>query len=292
MNHPIQMNLDQPQLFFQVDDYFTEELLEKHLTTHLESKGFPVGVYNVTSLSQDEFALIRSNTFGASDSAVLLNVAYSSKTVTMKSQDELMYEKINLIFDEEIGKKASVRKGKELESLIIDKVSNIIDGTVVKPKHMYINGQGLATNFDGVVLENASNNSQNISDNFIPVPMEIKVCTFFARSNYNWEKGIHENSLEINNKLKRNYEYDLLNKIPIEDHIIHASKLMGIPKYYYTQLQQQMLFLDSPHGYLAVLDDINWDLYFFKVPRDQFVIDALVTVSTDLYAKLSHKKGL
>lgn len=292
MNHPTKLDLDQSQFFFQVDDYFTEDLLEKHLTTHLESKGFPVGVYDVNTLSQDDFALIRSNTFGASDSAVLLNVAYSSAKVPMKTQDELMHEKINQIFNTEIGKKASVRKGRELEPLIIDKITGIVEGTVVKPKHMYINGQGLATNFDGVVLENTSNNTNNISDSFIPVPMEIKVCTFFARSNYDWNKGIHQDTLDITDKLKRNYDYKLLNKVPIENHIVHAANLMGIPKYYYTQLQQQMLFLDAPHGYLAIMDDINWDLYFFKVPRDQFVIDALVTVSTDLYAKLAQRKGL
>jgi len=291
MTHPISFNLDAKRLFLVDTPDFNEQMIEDYLTTHLTNGGFPIGVQNVDQLTQDEFADIRANTFGASDSAVLLNVAYSSAKVPMKTVDELIYEKVNKVWDEEIGKKASVRKGRELEPLIIDKISQNIGGIVIKPKHMYINQKGLATNFDGVVLENVSTDDQ-LTDSFIPVPMEIKVCTFFARSNYNWSRGIREADPLLFENLQANTTYQLLNKFPIENHIIHASKLVGIPKYYYTQIQQQMYFLNAPHGYLAVMDDINWDIFYFKVPRDQFTIDALIQKSLVQYARLANKKDL
>lgn len=291
MTHPTSLDLGSKALFLTASPEFNEEMIETYLTNHLNNAGFPVGVYHVDQLTQEEFADIRANTFGASDSSVLLEVAYSSSKVPMKTVDELIYEKVNKVWDEEIGKKASVRKGRELEPIILDKISYNINATVIKPKHMYINQKGLATNFDGVVLENISTDD-NLSDNFIPVPMEVKLCSFFGRANYNWSKGIHQDDALIMERLQANTTYQLINKHPIHRHVEHAANLIGIPKYYYTQVQQQMYFLNAPHGYLAVMDDINWTLYYYKIPRDQFMIDYLIDKSMTQYARLSNKKDL
>lgn len=270
MVHPIKMDLEEKTHFLEASESFDEGLIENALTRHLSLNGYDIGKHNVDQLTQDEFAEMRANTFGASDSSVLLEVAYSSKKVPMKTREDLLMEKINKDWDESIGMKAAVRKGRELEPLIIDKISDLIGGTVIKPKHMYIStfGDGLATNFDGVVLEAQSNNDE-LTDHFIPVPMEIKVCSFFGRSNYNWNKAVSEFEDNIPKKLVAKRDYIEFKTTDPTRRVEEISDVLGIPKYYFTQLQQQMMFLGAPHGYLAVMDDIDWTLYFYKVPRDE-----------------------
>ena len=53
----------------------------------------------------------------------------------------------------------------------------------------------------------------------------------------------------------------------------------GIPPYYYTQLQQQMLGLNAPFGYLSVMFDRDWRLRTFFVYRDENVLNQLITES-------------
>ena len=288
MVHPTKLNLVKPSKFLEVTDAFTEDMMEAYLAKHMEKVNYGIGVENVDQLSQDEFASIRSYTFGASDSSVIMEVAYSSKKVPMKTKDDLLFEKINKEWDESIGLKASVRKGRELEPLIIDKITNLIEGVVLKPKHMYVsldNEEGLATNFDGVVFEAIETNNE-LTDVFQPVPMEIKVCSFFGRSNYNWHKAVSEFEDNVVEKITAPKKLGTPPNANYQEHIIKMSDILGIPKYYYTQLQQQMEFLDAQHGYLAVMDDIDWTLYFYRVPRDQHVIDELKRRAKELNAQL------
>lgn len=284
MTHPILMQLDEPTIFLEATPDFNEALIESALTRHLSLNGFDIGQRYVDQLTQEEFAEMRCKTFGASDSAVLLQVAYSSKKVPMKTREDLVLEKVNKDWDESIGMKPSVRKGRELEPMIIDKITKLINGTVVKPKHMYVStfGDGLATNFDGVVLE-ALHTENKLTDSFIPVPMEIKVCSFFGRSNYNWYKAISEFEDDVAKKLSTPRQYIEVKANNMVDYIERTADMLGIPKYYLTQLQQQMLFLDAPHGYLAVMDDIDWTLYFYRVPRDELIINELRNKAKELY---------
>lgn len=288
MNHPTSFKLDEHKLFMNKSIAFTHVDMAEQLTKHLKENGYPVGVKNIDQLDEDAFAEARSNTFGASDAAVLLGVAYSSKKVPMKTPMDLLAEKINKDWDPSIGMKASVRKGRELEPLILDKIQNIIEGEVIKPRHMYIseNGDGLATNFDGVVFENSTTADDMFIDNYIPVPMEVKVCSFFGRSNYDWNKGISEFEPDPLHELAKRKEFPIHPTDDVTEHIIRKSDAIGIPKYYYTQLQQQMMFLDAPHGYLAVMDDIDWTLYFYYVPRDEFVINELGKKAHEMYQYL------
>lgn len=289
MTNPTKFKLDPNERFLNESADFNEEEVGHHLTQHLEKTGFPILIYNVDMLSQEEFAESRSRTFGASDAPVLLGVAYSSKKVPMKTIPELLFEKTNKVWDEEIGKKAAVRKGRELEPMLLDKVGTTLDALVLKPKHTYWNLEGLATNFDGVVFE-STDDFTNTHTDYKPVPMEIKVCSFFGRGNYNWDKGVHELDEDLVNKLRNRVVRLSTNSKNVQEHINLVSKHIGIPSYYYVQVQQQIHFLSATHGYLAVMDDINWDMYYFLVPKDQFTINNLLTVSKELYTKMLNKK--
>ena len=287
----IAFNLGESKRFLQNTGKPVEqkEEMNKLLEDHCASLGFTVGVRNIMDMDETEFAKARNNTFGASDSSVLLGVAYSSKSVKMKTPDELLYEKVNNVWNEDIGKLASVRKGKELEDMIIHKLETILDNIhILKPSHMYINQKGLATNFDGVAFEIIE--QENNLQIYRPIPFEIKLCSFFGRNNYAWCKGISEFSENIELKLPMDLEVDTA--LPIATYIQNKADWFGIPKYYYTQLQQQMEFLDAPYGYLGVMDDINWEVYIFAVPRDQHVIDKLNEISYYQYLRLCKQKGL
>lgn len=284
---PVKFDLDEYTSFLDATHSFDEEMMHKYLDSHLDDLGFPILIHNVDMLNQEDFADSRSRTFGASDSAVLLEVAYHSAKVPMKTINELIFEKVNKIWDEEIGKKASVRKGRELEPMLIDKVSERINGAVLKPKHTYWNGTALATNFDGVVFENVVKDAESPTATFVPVPMEIKVCSFFGRSNYSWDLGIKDADPYFEAKISKELRYPEVRTTDLVEYIRTKAKQIGIPPYYYTQVQQQMLFLGANHGYLAVMDDINWDMYYFRVPRDEEVIKALVARSEEYAEELT-----
>ena len=292
MTHQTKITTEPTEVFLEENEAFNEEMMEAYLAEQMKKDGYEIGKHNVDMLSDTEFAEIRLNTFGASDSAVLLDVAYSSKKVPRKTTRELLDEKINEDWDESIGMKPAVRKGKELEPMIIDKITELIKGKVLKPKHMYksTHGDGLTTNFDGVVFE-ATNKEGDITDTYTPMPMEIKVCSFFGRSNYNWGKAVSEFEGDIIKKLVKDKQFVPGTHTEVQAYIRHMAERVGIPAYYYTQIQQQMMFLDSPHGYLAVMDDIDWTLYFYKVPRDESVIEELHKRARIAYEELlKHKK--
>ena len=291
MVHQVKATLDHPIKYMQHNGRTSMDTeVNLRLEEHCKSIGFPVGVYDIDKLDETGFAAARNDTFGASDSAVLLGVAYSSRNVTMKTKDELLNEKVNNFWNEEISSKASVRKGKDLEvPIIVPKLEEMLNAYVLKPKDMYVNKKGLATNFDGVLFE-AEINDEDLIIGYHPVPLEIKVCTVWARKNYDWNKAVSEFDKDI--KLEIPKDLPLREGIPIEEHIELKATHFGIPKYYYTQLQQQIMFLGADHGHLAVMDDSEWTIYIFTVPRDDVVIKALEIESFHQYARLCKKKGL
>ena len=58
----------------------------------------------------------------------------------------------------------------------------------------------------------------------------------------------------------------------LDKHIKKQALKIGIPAYYYTQVQQEIAGLDAPHGYLAAMFDDSWTFKLFYVPRDNYVI--------------------
>lgn len=270
-------------------DYNNKEQRE---ALHTNFCNYPISIKNVCDLSDEDFTKSRFLDFGASDSAVLLGVAYHSNSakypVKMKTIPELLNEKIHEIAYPEISKKASVRKGKELEEIIITKIEKILNAVVIKPKHTFANKKGLSVNFDGVLFEPTKEHI-NVTD-IQSIPIEIKVCSFFGRKNYDWNKGTSE--FDLSKTIPKTVLPVTPIDINIQDRITHRAKEIGIPAYYYTQVQDQIYFLNSDHGYLAVMDDINWTIYFYYIPRDDDTINNLLKIAEEEYITLATHKHI
>lgn len=213
-------------------------------------------VPNIGDLPEDQYVLARKSGLGTSDSSVVLNVN------PFKTIPELIQDKLTLYVtdeDRETSAKVAVRKGKDLEPLIIDKFSKAFQVETIKPPHQYRHKDYtyLTFNFDGVT---------NTPEQYIPA--EIKVVTYKGEKHYNPTKAIYSD-LEGFRALPKDFT-ETNNSIPTK------AELYGIPPYYYTQLQQQILGLNAPYGYLSVLFERTWQMYTFFIQRDNQMISQLI----------------
>ena len=210
-------------------------------------------VANIQSLSHEEYALARKNYFGASDSSILCGVnlyKQMSALIEEKNTKELTKEEI------EVSEKPIVRKGYDLEPLILDYAEKELSNPVWKPKDMFAfkNVDGLSVNYDGVC---------DIDGRLIPV--EAKLVSKFGEKYYN--KTI--TTLEARD-VDMSVEGDSL-----EQHITKKALRFGIPAYYYTQVQQEIAGLDAPYGYLTARFDESWTQKTYLIKRDDYVINGI-----------------
>ena len=224
---------------------------------NIENLPIVVEIDNISQYNNEVYALLRRNGFGGSDSSVLLGVN------PYKTLDELIKEKATDKLSEEekaVGEKVAVRKGNDLEPLIIDKFSKFFGVRTIKPIDMYKFKEYpfLKMNFDGVATP----------ENERPYPVEIKVCTYYGEKHYNPAKAIFREvdgfqplPLDISDR-----------NISIENKAAHY----GIPPYYYTQIQTEMMALDAPYGLLAVLFDKTWQLMTFMIWKDTAVQNQII----------------
>ena len=254
--------------------------LQEELTAHLAQGGIVITAENIIDFTEEQFAEIRHTGFGASDSSNILGV----NPFPGGTAEELLHQKIHKISNDEIGKKATVRMGKDLEDLIIRKFEEATGKTIIKPIHMYgIPKIGLNTNFDGVLKEGKE---------FIPA--EVKTISMYGRKHYDFTYAIDitpsdEDPIEA---LKNMIARPLLEALDtVEETIVARAKDNGIPPYYYTQLQQQIAFTCAPFGYLVTMDVRDWKVRVHKILRDQLVIDQLYTSVEKLNFKLSVANG-
>ena len=218
----------------------------------IEDKGvLEVVIRDIQSMSHEEYALARKDFFGASDSSILCGVNL------YKNLDQLLEEKNKKFITEEeieVGNKPVVRKGYDLEPIILAKAEKELDLQIHKPQDMfkfkYIDG--LSVNYDGVAeVEN---------DGLIPV--EAKLVSEYGEKYYNKQM-----------KIKEAKELDMdIEGATLEAHIKRKALQLGIPPYYYTQVQQEIAGLDAKYGYLAALFDKTWDFKVYYIPRDPYVI--------------------
>jgi predicted phage-related endonuclease len=211
---------------------------------------------------QDSFRMIRRQGFGASDSSILLGVnPFPNGTI-----EKLLEQKRSVVATADemaIGQMVNVRKGSDLEPIIMRKfeqVCGLEEGRVEKPEGMYgIIGTHLTVNFDGV-----------LSLPPYTVPVECKYVSAYGGKHYNLAKAQgHTLASSI---------YDLM-PLGSEVNNIYLTRRAdeaGIPIYYYTQVQQQLLALDAPFGFLAALFDKDWELKVFTIMADPLVQNALV----------------
>ena len=236
-----------------------------------------IAVENIDQVSKEEFTQLRRNGFGGSDSSVLVGVnpfntisdLIQSKLRTTLSQEE-----------KEIGQLASVRKGNDLEPLIISKATEILDNEIFKPPHMYRfkDFPYLTMNFDGVTdLEGKQY-----------IPVEIKYCTYKGEKHYNKFKAFYDESLPEGQQVRPEQPDIAEANMSIEERAVHY----GIPVYYFTQIQQEMMALNAPFGFLAVLMETDWYVRIFKVYKDPKTQNAIVIQGYKIWQKIeAMKKG-
>ena len=219
----------------------------------LDITGLPieVDVDNIQALPNETYAILRRNGFGGSDSSILLGVN------PYKTLPDLIKEKASKELSEEekeIGMKVAVRKGNDLEPLVIKKYMEFMGARVIKPTDMYVfkDYPYLKMNFDGVNIENEK-----------PFPVEIKVATSYGQKNYNPAKAIFN---------------EFVGFAPLPQNISNTNNSIetkaahyGIPKYYYTQLQQEMMACDADYGHIAVIFDKDWTVHIWHVWKDEAV---------------------
>lgn len=225
-----------------------------------------IAVEDIDKYSNDEYIMLRRQGLGASDSSIILGVN------PYKTVEDLIQEKASNVItakEREVGEKAAVRKGVDLEPLIIQKFEHYFHRECFKPKDMYrckIAPQ-LTINFDGVT---------GTPEQYIPT--EIKVVTQYGEKHYNPLKAIFD---EVNGFMPLPKDHSKEN-VSIET----KAAEYGIPPYYYTQVQQQMLGLNAPYGYLSVLFDKDWRMHTFLVYRDDAVIKELIEKSKVVWDKI------
>ena len=238
--------------------------------TIIEAPLLDVLIENVSELSEDEYALARRKGLGASDSSILLGVN------PYKIKSDLIMEKRSKVITEEeraIKMKDAVRKGFDLEPLIIQKYVKLTDNPEpIKPTAMYqINATPCLTiNFDGV---------GHVDDYLIPV--ECKFVTTYGDKYYNRNNAMKREFGECN--LVRNCRAytDAIDRIKAK------AEACGIPPYYYTQVQQQIYGLGSPFGYLCALHDKGWETVLYFVPRDEECISNIIISGTKTWMKIA-----
>ena len=230
-----------------------------------------VAVENIDKVSKEEFTQLRRTGFGGSDSSVLLGVnpfSTEADLIASKTRTELSEE------EKAVGKLAAVRKGNDLEPLIISKATEILKTTIFKPPHMYRfkDYPYLTMNFDGVTD----------LDEKQYIPVEIKVCTYRGEKHYNKFKAIFDESLPEGEQARLEQEDISEQNMSIEERAAHY----GIPPYYFTQLQQEMMALDAPFGFLAVLFESDWYVRIYKVYKDPKTQNALIIRGYKVWQKV------
>lgn len=225
-----------------------------------------IDIADIDQYPNKEYALLRKNGLGTSDSSIVLGVnPYTSlsELIREKCRDYLTEDELA------VGDKSAVRKGRELEPLIIHKHSQVMGRRVIKPIHMYKHKDYpyIKFNFDGVLdkvyMEDGS---------YKYIPDEIKVVTMYGMKHYQKHKATYSESVGWRDIPPKYCD--------ITAGIEEKAAMYGIPPYYYTQLQQQIFGLDAPYGFLTVLFEKDWEIHSWFVWRDQKVINELILQDT------------
>lgn len=252
------------ELDYGMKDGEVRDAISNNNTKALDLTNLPIEVDvadidDILERSNEEFAMIRRNGLGGSDISAVLGVnPYTSpaQLIQQKARNTLTEE------EKEVGEKVAVRKGRDLEPLIIQKTEKAFNIDVFKPKDMYRFKKypWLTMNFDGVV--------ENEDGTYYP--NEIKVVTIYGQKYYDFNKAYYDETQGML-PLPPNYAISETNSI------MTKAMQYGIPPYYYTQLQQEMMALNAPYGILSVLRDSDWRLFSFYVHQDPYTQSRIIS---------------
>lgn len=250
---------------------FFDHAPEEEFSLDLTNTKLEIDYANIDLASPQNYILIRRNGLGASDMATVLGVN------PYKNVTQLILEKLTHGITEEEKQLAwnpNIRKGQDLEPLIVTKIKEYFKMSVWKPKHQFRIAEHphIKINYDGV--------TGNYKQYY---PVEIKVLTYWGEKNYNPTKA----------HLREGQGFQ-----PIPDdvsksnmNLLEKAEHYGIPVNYYVQLQTQMLGLDAPYGYLAVLPEKDWLVRIYYVWADSAVQNQIIIDSFKLWNHILTKQG-
>lgn len=226
--------------------------------------------YDLAQHDKEAFILLRRESFGASDSAALLGVSPFTDIPTLieqKCTKGVTKEEL------EVGEKENVRKGADLEPLILQKFEEWSGFETYKPDAMYRIElyPWLTVNFDGII---------KLDKTYIPV--EAKFVSAYANKYWLRDKAI--------NRPHEGFPMRCAGR-DMKTHIEDTAASYGIPPYYFTQVQQQLLALSAPFGYLIGLFDKGWEIKVYKIFADTATQNALLDVSKETWEKIKEKAG-
>lgn len=212
----------------------------------------------LSKTDQKAFAMVRRMGFGASDASILLGVnPFPNGTIKLLIEQK---RSETLTADEvAIGQMVNVRKGSDLEPLILQKFIDITGLEVMKPEAMYRIKEFpfLTINFDGITT---------IDGQLIPV--ECKFVSMYG--NKYWEMNKACTNWQENSE--RPYMLGGADTIFKDLHMAY-----GPPDYYITQMQQQLLALKAPYGFFSVIFDKGWEHAIFKIYNSELAKNQLIT---------------
>lgn len=242
----------------------------------MEFKNLEIVFENATDASQhdkDLFCQMRRCGIGGSESGTLVGVN------KYKDIETLIFEKCQTeVTDEErkVGQLPAVRKGADIEPIILNKFAEWSGYKVVKPEAMYRMKEHpqLTVNFDGVV--------QLPDYDEVYIPVEAKLVT-------QWGQKFWHTAHEIKEPWG-GMEFKVAAK-DITKHVTDLADAYGVPPYYFTQVQHQILALGAQYGYLVALFDKDWELHIFKIFRDERTISAIIEKSAEIYKIIQEKRN-
>ena len=227
----------------------------------LDLEGLPlyIDVEHIDEYQNEIYALIRKHGLGTSDSSILLGVN------PYETLEELIQSKVRPYLtqeEKEIGEKDAVKRGRDCEPIIIDKHSKLMRRRIIKPTDMYVHKDypWIKFNFDGVI------DKPKGVDQYIPD--EIKTISMYGMKHWDTTKAYFSEKYGLRD-VPENYS-----KLDVS--IQNKASMYGVPPYYYTQLQQQILGLNAPFGYLTILFDKTWELHSYLIWRDEKTINELI----------------
>ena len=233
-------------------------------------------VNDAAYLAEEEpeaFALIRRQGLGASDSSIILGVnnwTTVEQLIEQKNTRTITPEEI------EIGNKPNVRMGRDCEEIILKKFIKWSGLPAAKPAAMYRlkDFPMLTVNYDGLTVE--STNVHNGEGQF-NIPVECKTVSIFADKYWDKSKAIDKPSDG------KNIQYGSARTV--QDHVLQQAAEYGIPPYYYTQVQQQLMGTEAKYAYMAVLFVKTWEFKVYKIYEDQFTQEAIVSKAAEVAPK-------
>ena len=177
------------------------QALKKEYASSIDLSNLPIELLtkDVDKLSAEEFTNIRRQGFGGSDSSMLLGVNPYQGEQELINSKTLPYlpdspeKNMQLAKEKQVGHLASVRKGNDLEPLIIKKAGEAFGIEIIKPADMYRFKEYpyLTMNFDGVGVFPKKHDFAFVGKHHGYAPVEIKVATIKGQNFYQIPKAIY-----------------------------------------------------------------------------------------------------